>query len=356
MTIERLIQKLNKYKHTKQPFKEYSTRNVRINRFPMIIQDINEINDIYGAVKSAKLSPLIRTESGKSIKKTMFNAVGVYEVKVIKNTKNNVHRGVILTVILRNNVWVFKFGQLTVSDDSKMTGTKAFHIFKKMCEEEGINLDNYKIENGVEVKSEMPSPIICNYSRHRLQTNVFHIDLNKAWPSSTCEAFPELEKIYAKLDKTVINPLNGYFQSKHCNFEYCHLAKAGVAGCNRKIRELCANLEEQGFIVLGVNTDGIWAKDFLGDRIYHDENEGEGMHKWKIDHQNCKWYSTGDGQYFYYENDKFTPVLRGYYLYESIKPRDKWDEEDYFKAIHTEVNVIWDDEEGYKIYEKYQNN
>ena len=58
-------------------------------------------------------------------------------------------------------------------------GRKAFSKFEKMLEEDGINLKDYAIENGKEVKEEIEMPLI-KLGDFALPTNIFHIPLRCA--------------------------------------------------------------------------------------------------------------------------------------------------------------------------------
>ena len=79
------------------------------------------------------------------------------------------------------------------------------------------------------------------------------------------------------------------------------------------------------FKIIAYNTDGIW---YSGD-VYHDENEGVGLGKWKNDVTNSHgiFRSCGAYQYVTYDGDYPTvnTVLRGNCDLEKIKPREEWD-------------------------------
>ena len=253
-----------------------------------------------------------------------------------------------MTIIIGRMIWVFKHGKLKASDKTNMTGIRAYKMFLKRCREEGIDMEKYALskEEGLKVKKTIESPLIFNTYKAKTFYHVNHLDFNSAWPSSVIAKYPELEPVYAKLNKDAKNVFNGYAQSEYSNYKFALIAQAGINGCNAIIRDYIWNrLPQAGFEVLGVNTDGIWYRDKTGQgRVYHDENEGEGFGKWKTDYVDCEWYATSDGQYFFITPDgKFHARARGDYLYSYAKPYEDWDsEEDYFKAIKTRCAVLYD--------------
>lgn len=132
-------------------------------------------------------------------------------------------------------------------------------------------------------------------------------------------------------------------QSEHINYSLANLSKIGINGCNRYIKELMFKLACNGNRILGVNTDGIW---YTGN-IYHDENEGTELGQWKNDYTNCTWYAISDGCYYFIHEGKFNVRARGFYSYENYKDRDEWDKEDFFKAMLTQTNIMFTEEEGF---------
>ena len=168
------------------------------------------------------------------------------------------------------------------------------------------------------------------------------------------KAHPELKNslqtLYNKKGKFYPSVALGYCQSKYCNYRWANLAKEGINGTNKVIKSLCTKLRFQDFEIVGINTDGIWYMDAKKEnRLYHDENEGKGFGKWKHDHIDCEFMAYSSGQYWYRENGKFTPVARGSYGYELLKPRDQWDEHDFDKAMYTMIQIIWTDGIGFEL-------
>lgn len=319
-----------------------------------VIRDKDFINDLYKTLLKSPLRHIDRTKGGSIRKSNIHHAAGAWDIKKVY-TEANVFKGVIITVVVKGTVFVFKCGQFGVQN-SEMTGRRAFRIFEKECERQGIDLAKYAVSNGKEIKAEIQSPIIRVFNKYRELGGVHHLDLNSAWASNCCAKYPELKPVFETLykrDKMIVNMALGFCQSQYCGYKYSELPKAGINGTNDVIFDLISKMTLEGFEVVGVNTDGIWYNDPTGqNRLYTDENEGEGFGKWKTDHKNCVFDAYGDGQYWFEENGEFNVRARGYYLYEAEKPRDQWDKVDFDKAMAGVAVLLWDDEEGFVSYEK----
>lgn len=338
---------LFKYKYEKQEIFKPDQRVRKPNRNPHLSVCSDEFNTIVQSCRKLKLLPIVRTPSGSIKKNRVDLATGSYDVQVIRNSKNNVLKGFIVTIILGRKIWVFKYGYIAAKG-SNMTGHKAYNEFLDTCKDLGIDIEKYALpeEEALKYKNQIESPMIMNFQQNKEIPHVNHIDLNAAWPSAICEKYPELEPVYSKLTKDAKNCLNGYLQSKYISYKYAKLAMTGVNGCNVNIRRLWKALHEQDFGICGINTDGIWYYDKLNqNRLYHDKNEGSGFHKWKHDYTDCIWYASSDGQYYFETPEgKFEVRARGYYTYEAIKPREEWTKEDYFKAIMTLCDIYYDED------------
>lgn len=325
------------------------------NRRPRLRETMEEFNALYHTCRDLKLSKIERSENG-AIKKSPNHFMGAYDVQIVKNSQNNVFKGIILTITMRYNTFVFKYGYLKSSENSTMTGVKAFEKFKTLCVEKGIDLSKYEVDEttGWKEKGKIESPLIeCRYTNELIE-NVNHLDLNSAWPSALCRAYPEFLPVFEEMDKDSKNCAIGFFQSKYCKYKYSKLSKVAINDTNKEMFRILRNMHKQNFLVVGCNTDGIWYKDKTDqNRLYHDEFEGKGLSKWKHDYINCKYFAySGKGIYYFYTPDgKFNVRARGYYSYEAIKPRDEWNEEDFFKAMNDPVEIDFDEEKGLFIYE-----
>ena len=316
-----------------------------------ILENKDKINNLYTTLLNSRLNRIQRTESGAIVKRDIHLLSGAWDCRKIV-TAANVFKGVIITVILNNYVFVFKCGAFSV-DKSTLTGRKAFEKFLKRCTNHGIRLDDYKITNGKEVKEQIEPPYIEAFKLNKKLEHVHHLDLVSAWPSGVCKDFPEFYSIFSELrekDKLIGDMALGFCQSQYCGYAYAHLAKAGINNCNAQIRELMVNLIKNKFEVIGLNTDGIWYRDKTDqNRIYHDENEGTKLGQWKTDHKDTTYYALSRGQYYFIEDGKLNIHARGFYPYELIKPRDEWTEEDFYIGMMSQANIIWDELEGFII-------
>lgn len=304
--------------------------------FPKNIFKCNEegakkFNEVYYALiknSNVNLAPLERTRSG-GIKHT-HNYRFRYDIQAKKNS-------IELTYIGPEGAARFIFN----GRPDGMKGSKAFRLFEKNCKEMGVDLTEFAIENGEEVKKQIPNAPVELYARpDRVYLNAHHIDLNSSFMAGIAEYEPKLAPVILDIyDKRKENPINkdiltrtyGFMQSEWCvvklneeksvNYAYAHLSKAAHEVNNRKIEYLLEELKYSGRRILATNTDGIW---YTGE-LYHDEHEGTKLGQWKHDHNNCQIRFKSKGSYEYIENGKYTPVVRGMTKLDKIKSRDEWE-------------------------------
>lgn len=325
-------------------YNQYVKKPIRI---MTLLDNLELINDLYFKIKTLE-NKIERTPKG-TIKHCLNNTFGCYDAIPIYNSKNNILRGLIFTVILYNKVYVFKLGRLTNRKENTMTGVKAFKILVEELTKDKIDITKYSEDDGKKYKDEISEYPIVNFRLKERIPHVNHIDLNQAWPSALSRAIPEFRKTFERLDKTILNSALGYCQSKYCDFKFSKLAMLGINNTNELIYEMTAKMVMEGFEIVGYNTDGIWYYDKKNEgRLYHDELEGKGLDHWKHDYIDVQFYANSDGQYYIIKPDgKYEFKLRGYYQYETLKPREAWEnEDDFFKAIESVVEVRWDEEIG----------
>lgn len=327
-----------------------------------------DINLIYKTVIKQPYMKPMRLTQGKCIQKGLYDNVYSYYVDVVYSD-NHLLKGVIFYVNIFNTLFVFKWGKLTAKKDSTMTGVKAFRKFKEYCKKNNVDIDSYRIskEEGIKIKQEIEMPLIRQYTHDVAQRtkerfinreieHVNHLDLCKAYPSHAAAAFPEFERVYNDIlkhkdAKMIMDPAIGFMQSKFCNYQFAHIAKAAVNGTKNQILDISANMIEQGFAIINHNTDGIWYKDITGqNRLYHDENEGIGLHKWKHDHIDVTFYAEQPRAYYYIENGKCNVVLSGLSNYDKVKNRENWTPHDFHIAMKGLCWQVWEDGKGFVTY------
>ena len=206
------------------------------------------------------------------------------------------------------------------SKGSAVYGYKAFSMFKTMCAKHGIKLDQYKINNGAEVKKQIEKPLIC-FERPSYRDITFegahHIDFHNSYPAGLVNTHPEFKPVVEHFYngrkehpeyKAVLNLTVGYMQSiVCCKAAWAHLSRDAINNNNMRMRELAQQLKDSGRTVLAYNTDGIW---YVGD-VYHGQGEGKALGQWENDHINCKIRFKSAGSYEYIEDGIYKPVVRG---------------------------------------------
>lgn len=267
----------------------------------------------------------------------------------------------------------FKVGYIG-APESNLSGNRAFEIFRRMAREQGVDMDTYAVdkETGLKIKEEINPPLIdtinngymsaypiwsldCTLTVFPLIHHVHHLDLFQAYPSMIIAKHPELQKVFDAIRvkyphykaKMISNLAIGYFQSEYCQYKYAGLSKDAVNGTRDRILSLSSKMKEQGFLIIGYNTDGIFytAKDG-SDRVYQDNDLGPNeWGKYINDYIDCDFIPRGcnwiipkgskmgkEGFYF---------AMRGYYGYEAIKPRTEWTTlEDISQALNSSESIL----------------
>lgn len=251
----------------------------------------------------------------------------------------------------------FMIGYAKTNGEQKdITGRTAFIHLKKELEKDNVNLDDYSIENGEEVKKTFPKiKIKCLGVPGRTYGNCHHIDLNSSFAAGMMEFLPALKptitRIYEgrkidPLNKAVLNMSYGFMQSSLVGYRFAHISKAGVDRNNKVLDELSLKLNQNGYRILGYNTDGIWYQSVENPEPYHDEGEGSLIGQWKNDHTHCTLRYKSDGCYEFIEDNKYYPVFRGTSSYEKIKPKEEWVWGDIFNGAT--INYVFVNGEGFK--------
>jgi len=243
---------------------------------------------------------------------------------------------------------------LEMAQHKEIYGRQAFTKFKEILKLNGIELDSYKIENGKEAKEEIEKPYIC--LEDAIPGFVFkrahHIDFHNSYPAGLCNTHPEfrpvIEHLYKKrkennIYKAILNYSIGFMQSLGgCGARWAHLSRDAIKDNNDRIRDMAARLRAAGNHILSFNTDGIW---YIGN-IYHGEGEGSELGQWENDHINCQWRCKSAGAYEFIEDNKYTPVVRGYTNLDKKKIRNEWSWGDIFKEEASPITFRFDESEG----------
>lgn len=260
-----------------------------------------------------------------------------------------------LTLLLDEGFWRIQMRFGAEKDGKKQYGAQSFSAFKKKLKSAGIDLDDYIIENGAEVKQEIEKPLI-KLEHRGLQDlvfeNVHHIDFHNSYPAGLVNTHPEFKDVITEMYekrktnetyKAILNHSIGYMQSiKCCDAKWAHLSRDAINDNNKRIRELAERLKAAGRFILAYNTDGIW---YSGD-VYHGEGEGKKLGEWENDHINCKWRAKSAGSYEFIENGTYKPVVRGRTLLDRMKPREFWKWGDIYDKNAEPLVFYWTEDKG----------
>lgn len=337
-------------------FLKVNQHKASANYITRILENKEQINELCVMLWNSQLRQIQRTNSGGIAKHNIHHASGAYDIQVI-HTQRNIFKGIIITVLLYNTIFVFHCGMFSVNN-KRINGLTAFRKFTTLCKQYNIDLTKYRITNGEEIKATIPKSFIYFERDYKLKNilHVNHIDLNHAWSAGFINSYPEFIPIMEELnreDKVLSSMVLGVCQSQYVKYEYSHFAKAGIEWCNNKILEISKELSDNHFKVIGCNTDGIWYIDELNQsRIFHNSEEGTQTGQWKTDHVDCELCAYSDGQYWFKENGKFNVKARGFYAYEQIKSREEWNEYDFDKAMSNQTFIYFKKGVGFEVYVK----
>ena len=328
---DELKTELNKRLPSKKQTGGYNQYHMSPKRYALTQEAVDLWNDVIDILHQTELNyPIIRTASGaiaKGPKKTLWNCCA-WDVQ-----RNS--RGARLTIILGPDTYVLTLGKVATAGED-IYPDQAFNAFRSKCEEFGIDLDEYEISNGEEVKAEIPSPPIAMFQLHSEEDpgieNVHHLDFHNSYPAGLANTHPEfrpvVEYFYEQrkvdpINKAVLNYTIGQMQSLKKDFgaKFAHLAKDALTDSHERVKDVAVALTLAGRRVIGYNTDGVW---YQGE-IYHGPGEGPMLGQWENDHTTCIFRAKSRGCYEFIENGEYHAVARGTLPLDAVKPdRATW--------------------------------
>lgn len=324
-----------------------------IPRIPMKLTDGNValFNKQVDYFEKIKLPKLKRTLSG-GIAKVSYGygwdvmRIGRSAFELTVTTWFSTYR-----LVLTNNVG--EDGEAT-----KITGRKSYVTMRREFRKDGIDLEDYAVENGKEIKKTEIEPPMIMATEHlefgKTYENVSHLDFHSSYPGGLARLHPEMrntiERIYEKRKsggrdaelKLALDASIGFFQSQYCKinkrgYALANLARDAVNDNNERIRRVTKELIESGRTPLLYNTDGIW---YSGEPLETGEDYGPGVGKWENDHLALRFRAKSKGSYEFIDEDGYHPVVRGRTTYDEMKPRSEWTWGDIYKCGGVEQYML----------------
>jgi hypothetical protein len=289
-----------------------------------------------------------RTKSGGISYRYRYNYLNKYEVKASKV-------GAELLVCSGDEGCFrlqYRTNKLVNEETNKVvSGYTAYKEIKRLARQlDNVDIEQYFINNGEEVKKSIESPYIKfapGVVEDKTYYNMHHIDINSSYPSGICDILPipnTINMLYQKRHensgyyKLILNSCIGYFQSLDWfKAKLAQVSKHCIAKNNRKIEEMTAWLLANGRKPILYNTDGIW---FQGAPVDFSSKE---LGAWKQDHKDCIFRAKSAGSYEFIEDGKYTPVVRGLTKLDSYKPRELWNWGDIYQDDCKVLRFIVDD-------------
>ena len=337
-----------------------SYRHLNLYKMPVNEVDISQWNEIISILnnlfKEHKIHArgFVHTASGgiSASSKNGFQHLSCYEVR----STASMHECIINCIVYGEKITCrvqYWHGKPQVSNE-KLSGTKAFKKLKEEFSKNNINLEDYYISNGKEIKQTIPKPLREMANAAYCNTTIshcYHIDINSAYPFAMTLLYPEwkptINKLYEKrhgnpIYKNILNFSYGYFQSRNLGYKLAHVSKYCIEYTIQRLHKLSKILSDNNCTVISYNTDGIWFKCQDGRTLYALENKSsKELGYYKLDHKNCTCRFKSANAYEYIENNKYNVVYSGLTTLDKIKPRSKWKWGDIYKAteiVFTESN------------------
>ena len=228
----------------------------------------------------------------------------------------------------------------------EISGRDSFQRFRAELKRDGVDIENFAISNGKELKSaiDFGNPVIqFNESiKDKVIDNVHHVDMASAYMYFAGIYHPEWEKTIRRIYdlrksdsiyKHILTHACGFFQSQYCilnghGYALADVASFAIRNTAIAVKKMAKELTNYGFKILAFNTDGVW---FHGDlkllpqETFEKFTQKKEIGKFSIDHKNCTIRFKSVGSYEYMENGKYTPVVRGLTRYDRAGlARDNW--------------------------------
>lgn len=228
----------------------------------------------------------------------------------------------------------------------EISGRDSFQRFRAELKRDGVDIENFAISNGKELKSaiDFGNPVIqFNESiKDKVIDNVHHVDMASAYMYFAGIYHPEWEKTIRRIYdlrksdsiyKHILTHACGFFQSQYCilnghGYALADVASFAIRNTAIAVKKMAKELTNYGFKILAFNTDGVW---FHGDlkllpqETFEKFTQKKEIGKFSIDHKNCTIRFKSVGAYEYMENGKYTPVVRGLTRYDRAGlARDNW--------------------------------
>lgn len=290
-------------------------------------------------------------------KKSLLHNLNCYEVF----KSNAMHEICVITAegMARIQYWHGTTNKLK-PENSKISGTNAFNIFRDELRKDGIRIEDYYLDpkEGRAIKETIPSPLIKVSSKlvyNKIFDNAHHIDINQAYPYAMTLLYPEwtptILRLYEKRHtnkkwKAVLNYSYGYFQAKHFGCKLANVSKFCIEETISRLNAITEVITKGGGTVLAYNTDGIW---YTGDILPLPVDQQTKLGGLKHDHVNCRIRFKSDGAYEYIEDGKVYPVVRGSTNFDTWKSRDQWEWGDIYKAT---INMLVESSTEYGVIQE----
>ena len=349
---------LSNLRHS-DPVMNPNQTEIPVTAFPMTDEGAEQFNRVLFHLKSLDLPKIERTARTGAICTGLGKNRGqCWDVRCTKSI-------VEITALLDDGYYRIQFrccGDQKKEPKFKIFGKVAFCELAKRLKRDGIDIYDYQIDNGEEVKAEIkqsPKALVRTMYADIIFEHCYHADFHSSFPAGLAnthsEFRPTIEKIYlerndpekSEMNKAILNHSIGYMQSiACCRARWANLSRDAIHDNNNRVYDLSDRLVKEGYTPILYNVDGVWYADELGKGPYHGEGEGPGLGQWRTDKWDCIFRAKSAGCYEYIERGIYFPVMSGKSSFEKIKDRKDWEWGDIYRRDAIPDEFAFSEETG----------
>ena len=164
--------------------------------FKLNIENSQIFNEIYFKLRDSNLNKIIRTDSGAISTAPVNEINNRYAWDCIKTSTF-----VRLTIILGSHIYVISIGKGNINKEKDIRPIDAWLTFISELKNDGIDINDYIIDNGAQVKETIKKPLIWVDPNDINKTfiNAHHIDYHNSYPAGLCNKYQEFTKTCVRL-------------------------------------------------------------------------------------------------------------------------------------------------------------
>lgn len=274
--------------------------------------------------------------SSNGISTRFFDDVQILPCWIIDKPKDAATRSEIL-ILGFGRMWKLQLRKAECEEDD-IDGYKSWNFVKKELKKDGVDLWSYKDKTSTKDQllisrtsiprrnTETLSPVLAE----KELKDVYKLDFNSFFPHCLSVAFPEFRPTMERLfEQRKENPkIKKYLVSftgdlySWCGGRFAWMAVKMMTIARKMMLDLENRVKQFGALVLFEKIDAIYILSSRG--CYKDENCGQNLGQYKIEHYKRFWFDGPGTQEMIDENGVFEVKAQGRRELDSKKPRSEW--------------------------------